>query len=381
MTDTHPQSSLPPSADVRAAKGGKAPVGDEATSIDTSFAQAAVEQSVGAAEMLRRHLDRKCGCSRHTNPNNCLYQMFPDGWDFTPAVGNEQERGEVFTPRPCVDLMLVGSGMLSPEAVYAGDYESAEDDEAERLVDMRVYEPAVGTANFLSTVLWHKLGYAFRLAGGNPKRFDLELYEHLVLRAVASIYANDIDPGNLQTAMWRIMRDEEAIFTATAVSYWTGVMTAAAAPIIRARAAEFGVKELTRAEEKFARESFRTYAQRSLAEAQRNWSCVETDGGLIEQLYRQHTSTEIPKRLSLPTRKLLRANLQLFNSLVEEHDGLIPGYGEITWTAWKIAGLKPRVVSTSRHVDYMPGRPKNLKAHQQDSMPADFGIQLQIGFE
>ena len=68
-----------------------------------------------------------------------------------------------------------------------------------RNTDRKFFEPAAGSGNFLEEILRRKLAY---ITISRYRR--AEVYEHRLLRALASIYAIDIDPDNVQECKDRL---------------------------------------------------------------------------------------------------------------------------------------------------------------------------------
>ena len=169
---------------------------------------------------LQKHASGECGCSVLSNPNFCIYQPFLDGWNFTPDVGNGSKRGEIFTPRFIVDKMIAESGIIPEKALYEYDYSTVTKAEMLKIIRAKVNEPAVGTANFTATILWHKIHYVKQYATSKSGKVDLKKYNLHLLEAIASMYSNDIDAGNLQTTKWRLLRFG-SIYTEANVKYWT----------------------------------------------------------------------------------------------------------------------------------------------------------------
>lgn len=65
--------------------------------------------------------------------------------------------------------------------------------------DRKFFEPAAGSGNFLEEILRRKLAHVSSL------RFNsAQLYEHRLLRCLASIYAIDIDPENVAESKERL---------------------------------------------------------------------------------------------------------------------------------------------------------------------------------
>lgn len=66
-------------------------------------------------------------------------------------------------------------------------------------IDRKFFEPAAGSGNFLEEILRRKIRFVTALRCGTP-----EQYEHWLLRALASIYAIDIDPENVDESKERL---------------------------------------------------------------------------------------------------------------------------------------------------------------------------------
>lgn len=65
--------------------------------------------------------------------------------------------------------------------------------------DRKFLEPAAGSGNFLEEILRRKIAYVTIERYGTPQS-----YEHRLLRALASIYAIDIDPDNVDESKTRL---------------------------------------------------------------------------------------------------------------------------------------------------------------------------------
>lgn len=65
--------------------------------------------------------------------------------------------------------------------------------------DRKFFEPAAGSGNFLEEILRRKLAFVSSL-----HYRSVPLYEHRILRALASIYAIDIDPENVDESKDRL---------------------------------------------------------------------------------------------------------------------------------------------------------------------------------
>lgn len=98
-----------------------------------------------------------------------------------------RDLAEVYTHKREVDAMLD----LVPEMFPSAD------DPAN--TDRKFLEPAAGSGNFLEEILRRKLVFvtAYRYR-------QISVYEHRILRALASIYAIDIDPENVEECRDRL---------------------------------------------------------------------------------------------------------------------------------------------------------------------------------
>ena len=65
--------------------------------------------------------------------------------------------------------------------------------------DRKFFEPAAGSGNFLEEILKRKIAHVSSL-----RYQSVQLYEHRLLRALASIYAIDIDPENVAESKDRL---------------------------------------------------------------------------------------------------------------------------------------------------------------------------------
>lgn len=65
--------------------------------------------------------------------------------------------------------------------------------------DRKFFEPAAGSGNFLEEILRRKIAHVSSLRYGSAQP-----YEHRLLRALASIYAVDIDPQNVDESKDRL---------------------------------------------------------------------------------------------------------------------------------------------------------------------------------
>jgi len=274
---------------------------------------------------LELHRSKECECSIMSNPKNCTYQPFLDGWEFTPDVGNGQKRGEVFTPRWIVDKMVFDVGIMPREAVYEHNYTTLNKEEKDTVISSKVLEPAVGTGNYISTILWHKLNYAFAASLDENTQIDPSEYEHNVLKAISSIYIFDIDPGNLETTYQRLFRTDPQLNNKAKNDKW--------------------VKHVQNNLDKLSEtltENIEHMVKQSLNSAQENWNKFLTASpeGIVQSLYKAHMSTEISEELSNKIIQILDENIRLFNGIVKEdtiEEGfVVPGWKNVVWKWWNI---------------------------------------------
>lgn len=292
---------------------------------------------------LQIHNNGECGCTILVNPNYCVYQPFIDGLDFVPDVGNGQKRGEVFTPRFVVDSMIVDSNIIKDKAVYEYDYKGSTET-IRKYIGKRVFEHAVGSGNFIATILWHKLEYANFLTStegeenvGKKTPAQLRRYQSYTLVALSSIYFNDIDAGNLQTTRWRILRDAP-IYTDEHVEFWTKHIQSSLG-------------------EEIEPEHISPMVEESIKEANKNWSILDADKGILDVLYKKHTGKEAPEWLEKAWAEILDHNGKLFNGIVEEdtiEDGfIVAGYKNVVWTFWWFTYDKDRIYVAKRRIPLM----------------------------
>lgn len=98
-----------------------------------------------------------------------------------------RDLAEVYTHKREVDAMLD----------LVADMFPSEDDPGN--TDRKFFEPAAGSGNFLEEILRRKLAFV------TVYRYRrLPVYEHRILRALASIYAIDIDPDNVKECKDRL---------------------------------------------------------------------------------------------------------------------------------------------------------------------------------
>lgn len=284
-----------------------------------------IAQKIKKKPSLESHLQNKCRCSINTNPNNCVYQPFLDGWSFVPDVGNGQTRGEVFTPRFIVDKMISDLQMFPKEAIYEQNYSTLSNNEIEKVICAKVLEPAVGTGNYISTILWHKIMFVEQFSKDSTGKIDVSKYHEYLLKAISSIYTYDIDPGNLESTYQRLFNNSYTIDSNERIDYWVSV-------IEKSIVSDLSNLNVT------------NIVKDSLEISQTNWGkFTNNSSGLISKLYEQHIGVTIPEQIQEKIIEILNNNIKLFNGIKQEDeisDGFIcPGWNNVVWNWWTIEAL------------------------------------------
>lgn len=276
---------------------------------------------------LQAHNEEICDCYDNTievAKKKCIYRTFPDGWSFVSDAGKGQVRGEVFTPRFIVDKMIVDSEMLPGEAVYNGNYSDFTQEEMLKFISQTIVEPALGTANYSSTIIWYRLefanAYVKKFVKGN-KAEKKRRYIELLLTVFGSNYAFDIDPGNLETSSQRILgRGEHALNSPETKEKWVDILTK-------------GLKN-----PEGHGDVIRATVVSSLGEAMSHWDSMVLPDGVLQQLYRRHMGEEVPSWLVEKCWQIMGENFKLFNGIVEEdtlkEDFATPGWSDVVWRWW-----------------------------------------------
>lgn len=268
-------------------------------------------------------------------------RSLPDGWDFTPDVGNGQKRGEIFTPLWIVKKMITDSGMLPEKAVYDNDYNSKTSDSL-KYISNRINEPAIGTGNYTSTILYHKLRYALTEAlhpnNENSKTVrtirlleenELPYYHYLFLTAIGSMYSFDIDVGNCETVFNRLLGSKIPLNSEVHKEYWT----------------DYLIEKLTVSQKLYDRDkkNIRKQVQESLDSAQINWGKFAGRGkGVVDTAYFEATGRMLPIELRVECENILKENVKLFNGVKEEDtvSGFYcPGTNNVEWSWWSFENV------------------------------------------
>lgn len=257
-----------------------------------------------------------------------IYDKFPDGWDFTPDVGRRKSKAEVFTPLWVVNKMITDVGLI-PEPATKGDYNF---DKPLEVVKSRVVEPGIGTANFTSTILYHKLQYAIRAATIDG-RIDQDLLEELFLTAVGSCYAFDIDCGNLEISKQRMLGNKTKLDAKTVEKYWVKYLE----------------ETVPEADSEVIIEQVKT----SLSEAAKNWGDRTDSGvGIIDKAWVDATGQDLPASVRRQCRNILNENIKLFNGIKETAtiDFVTPGWENINWVWWEFQRLDGKLKTSKEKV-------------------------------
>jgi hypothetical protein len=280
---------------------------------------------MAAKSLLELHQDKECSCSDNTEGNDCISQLFPDGWDFTPDRGKGKDTGEIFTPVPVINRILADLAMVPGATIYKHKYSSKG---APKYIAARVCDQACGTGNFFIIVLNHKLGYCRELF---EKEQSLKKLEVNILRSISSMYAYDIDPGNLELLKRRsLSHGKHPVDDYKAINYWTEYQDAI-----------FNGQDYQQNKKNVPLEEIRLFTSRALSSAQEYWGDNLKDGrGLIDEFYRQLIGDRMPDWLYWQIREILDKNIKLFDGLsmfnILREGDFRPGIESVEWTEWSI---------------------------------------------
>jgi hypothetical protein len=243
--------------------------------------------------------------------NNDVKRPFPDGWRYIANVGNNESRGEVFTPRWVVDKMITDGRILPTRMVFDEQY-SASFKTYKKYLCKPVFEPAIGTGNFFTTILWHRIEmvnqYTISKTNNDDKvsktPLQLKQYQFGTIEALCNLSGVDLDVGNVQTVMWRVLGDTQAINDSQNVDYWTNRL----------------FDEMKRADSSMTlnKDQIRTYVNQSLNNAQDNWG--DFNRGSLKQQYKNHIGDDVPGWLLDTWKQILQWNLQVYNFLEDTID-------------------------------------------------------------
>lgn len=234
-----------------------------------------------------------CDYSNYKNKDDGVFsgvpsrdECFVDGWGFVSDAGNNKSRAEVFTPRFVVDGMLSMTSVVPDEGLFHGVYDASD---ADRVMGLRIVEPAIGTGNYSATILYYKLQYAM-LVSSSEKEF-----QDNIVKCLCSMHGFDIDPGNIEVFKQRLLKTSD--FTSeksqdSIIEYWV----------------ENNTINLTR-----------DLIKDSMGNALIAWSsCLDTHSGIINTLYHEKAGKQIPKDFKRAIEKIIDANFTLYDFLDEE---------------------------------------------------------------
>lgn len=175
-----------------------------------------------------------------------------------------------------------------------------------------VFEPAIGTGNFFTTILWHRIEMVhqyttFKVSNDekvSKTPLELKQYQFGTIEALCNLSGADLDVGNVQTVIWRVLGDTKAINDSQNVDYWTVRLS----------------HEIKQADSStvLEQEDIRKYVSQSLHSAQDNWGDCGT--GSLRQQYKNHTGDDVPSWLLDTWKQILQWNLQVYNFLEDGID-------------------------------------------------------------
>jgi hypothetical protein len=290
--------------------------------------------------LLELHRSGECTCSKQGKRKDCIYQEFPDGWSFVPDRGLGKDTGEIFTPVPLINQILSDTGIFPDTALYESRYSARG---ATKRIGATVCDQACGTGNFFIVVLSHKLNYCRVLF--EEKDSDPMALATNMLIAASSLYAYDIDPGNLEILKRRTLsHGKQPLDDYKAINYWSEYQDN------RLNGSDYE----RRGERQVPMEEIRMLTSRSLASAQEYWGeNVSTGRGMIDSLYRDLVGERMPEWFYWQTREILDKNVKLFDGLSERNiitrNEARPGIESVKWTEWSIVP------------DEKPGRPPFIR--------------------
>lgn len=261
------------------------------------------------------HAKQNCDCFNDLIPSankRCVYQQFPDGWDFTPDVGRSKSHAEVFTPLWVVRKMINDTGAIPTEVIYSEDYpEYTTDSSLMNVLEDTILDMACGTGNYASTVMFTKLTLAKKIwESDKTQNFD-----ELFLKAVSSVFAFDIDYGNANTVYHRLFTD--------------GATQAKDVDRLAKLVQPFFT-------EKVALKDIKAKAKESIVSAEANWG--QAPQGLVNRFYEETTGEEMSAELLDKVRTILSKNILVFNGISDSDDldMMVAGNTRVVWTFWNV---------------------------------------------
>lgn len=215
--------------------------------------------------------------------------------------------------------MLIDADMFPPQAIYEYDYSS---ENPEKFISPRVLEPGVGSGNFSATILFHKVKFVEQLMSHPKTGADISLYVKWLATATGSVYAFDIDPGNLETVKRRLLGGSRSpIDTTEAIDFWVDRLT-------------ISLSEPPEESE------LRKFVENSLKEAQSHWfEKLEQNNfsGVLDTAFKKQTGKDMPTDVAMFLQSILDENILLFNGISESDDGCVPGWENVRWKWWEFS--------------------------------------------
>lgn len=309
------------------------------------------------------HKDGECDCfdnSIRGADKRCIYRSFPDSWEFVTDAGNSQSRGEVFTPRWVVDRMMVMVELFDAEVVHDQKYD-IDTQRAMESISARVVEPAVGTANYSSSILFNKLKLVEHVSRNSNGKLNKLLYMKNFLTAVCSVYTFDIDAGNVEVSIRRMLGQTSTaqfldLEDEKVVEEWSNrIFSSMKGGELKKAVMDkgFSIEEF---ENLMIQKIFKkdeterpvditditAMVSSSMREAKKHWQKFldANPEGLCCRMYREATGEEMPDTVRSMIYHVMVSNNKVFNG-IEEFDTVkegfvVPGSQGVVWNWWKV---------------------------------------------
>jgi hypothetical protein len=249
-----------------------------------------------------------------------INKPYIDGWPYCSSAGNVSTRGEVFTPANFVKSMV-------------DDVLNTIKKDSKNYIDYTVLEPAAGVGHYICTILWHKMECVYQKNKESQEQEtkithqeNLLNYQLDTIRALASIYVNDVDPGNIEVIKHRLFKNEEKINFAekNIISFW-----------------QEKISDLLK--KKSHKKQVSSYVKTSLNQADQKWATffaeqqkhLKHHGGILGMLYQKHTGTEAPQWLTKIWLSIMDENFQCFNFISDQdwinHERVYASYTKVKY--------------------------------------------------
>lgn len=191
----------------------------------------------------------------------------------------------------------------------------------DKILDTTVQEPAVGTGNFTSTIVWHKVKVALLDAQKEDGLVDKDKAHMNILRAFASVYFFDIDPGNVEVTINRLVRyTDEYMTSESTVEYWSEKILG-----LLEIEGVLDDKEYTLGEDTI--NSVYDYVSSSMQEAEDKWGeFLNSNDSVLDNLYQQFLGEYPDSVLLADVMEIVGNNAQVYNGISEKMSDNIPGW-------------------------------------------------------